>query len=374
MSKSYEILEYMHNSIYTENDNKPYTQRKTKIFFSEPEGGINEDTGILLLIAGFGASANSKVYQKMREKFSDVYNLVTIQCDYFGCEFMQNSKSIIAPKIKKSDLFGVFTEKEINEIYHDNKLNFSKLINIGSKYNINLNLKEDLSDENLENFNDMGIMQALDNIVAVLKVMSIIYENGYEFNTRKVIIYGYSHGGYLGYLCNRLAPYLFSHLIDNSAWLYSKYFLNERILIQRIGSLNINITFDYLAKRNLIYNKVLDLNFLYSGFDNNCKIIVYQGNKDELIGSDEKKKFCDKLYNIEYNEISHKEVDSVIFKSTTHGLGADFLKLFDYSVKKLEFCKDASFKLEDTVIETDERKYYINYNNIFPILTIFNPK
>lgn len=54
---------------------------------SELDESINEGVE-LLLIAGFGASANSKAYKKMREKFSDVYNLVTIQCDYFGCEFI----------------------------------------------------------------------------------------------------------------------------------------------------------------------------------------------------------------------------------------------------------------------------------------------
>lgn len=33
----------------------------------------------------------------MRHEFSDKYNLVTIQCNYFGYEFMQNEKNIIIP-------------------------------------------------------------------------------------------------------------------------------------------------------------------------------------------------------------------------------------------------------------------------------------
>lgn len=372
MSKSYEILQDMHNSIYIKNNNEPYTQRKTKIFFSEPDEGINEDTGILLLIAGYGANANSKVYKKMRETFSDKYNLVTIQCDYFGYEFMQSSKCIESPKLNLEDLVGIFTEKEINDIYYDDELNFNKLISIGSNYNINLNVKEDLSNENFKNFNDMGIMQALDNIVSVLKVMSIIYENGYKFNTKKVIIYGFSHGAYLGYLCNRFAPHLFSHLIDNSAWLYPEYFLKERILIQKVGCLSVNIGFNYLAKKSFVYNKVLDLDYLYSNFHNRCKIIVYHGEDDILISSNDKKKFCSKINIFRYNEISREKIDGLIFNSTGHGLGADFLKLFDYSIKKLEFDKDFLFNLEDIIIETDKKKYCISYNNIFPIFTTFD--
>jgi|GEM_PF-3020457 len=60
MSKNYESIEYMHNSMYCgSSKNSPYNERKTKIYFSESELGINEETGILLLIAGYVGNANS---------------------------------------------------------------------------------------------------------------------------------------------------------------------------------------------------------------------------------------------------------------------------------------------------------------------------
>ncbi|EYE88822.1 hypothetical protein Q428_05955 [Fervidicella metallireducens AeB] len=79
MAREYFITEYTHNSIYVNSKNQGnYKNRKIKIYFSEPNNGINSDTGILLFIAGFGGNANSNVYKKMRNEFADKYNLVTI--------------------------------------------------------------------------------------------------------------------------------------------------------------------------------------------------------------------------------------------------------------------------------------------------------
>ncbi|MGF9699809.1 hypothetical protein [Paenibacillus sp. MABNR03] len=90
----------------------------------------------------------------MRSVFADEYNLVSIQCDYFGLEFMQHSPL----------------------------------------------------PESLYNFNDMGIMQALDNLTAIGIVEQILKDNNLNFNAGKVIAYGHSHGAYLAYLLNVLSP------------------------------------------------------------------------------------------------------------------------------------------------------------------------
>ena len=372
MARNYEILEFMHNSIYSKVlKDKAYNYRKANIYFSEPEVGVNEDTGILLLIAGYGGNASSNVYKKMREQFADKYNLITVQCDYFGYEFMQGTKSVDIGEINKETLRQVFSNKEVKEIYTENKLDFNKLIEIGSKYNISLNVKENLIDETLENFNDMGIMQALDNIVAVLKVMSIIYENEYEFNAKKVIIYGQSQGAYLSYLCNRFCPTLFSNIIDNSSWLYPQYLISSRLVSYVIGNLNLNIEFEYLAKKIDVNNILLDLNYLYSNFQNSCEMISYHGVTDNLITHFKKKDFCGKIKKCSYNEITEGKVDGEIFKSTNHGLDADYLNLFDYAMTNLKFEKDTFLDLpQQVIIETREKNYCIEYKDVLPLFTV----
>lgn len=371
MAKEYCIAEFAHNSVYTENKvRNNYKNRKMNIYFDEPDGGINSDTGILLFIAGFGGNTSSNVYKKMRNEFADRYNLVTIQCDYFGWEFMQQPDRIVVPNFDINQIKQVFSNEEIKKIYVNSKLDFDEFLKSAMKYDLSVKVNADLSGETLEEFNDMGIMQAVDNITAILRVMSILYDNKYEFNAKKVIAYGHSHGAYLSYLCNAFAPSLFSLIIDNSAWIYPEYLKSNRYLIQKINKLTLNVEFDYLVKKFNIDEELLSLQYIYSNFKNTCGIICYHGTTDNLISSFEKSKFCEIIENCEYNEISLKEVDNEIFKSTNHGLDADFLKLFDFVYNKVnkDFQKSNFIDLQnDVIIKTSNGEYLINYDDILPL-------
>ncbi len=373
MAKEYKFNAYGHNSVYLRNYlNNNYNKRKFNVYFSEPEMGVNDETGILLLVPGFGGNANSNVYKKMRNTFADKYNLVTIQCDYFGWEFMQSSSNVFIPNLDIKEIEKIFTKDEIKDIYNEDKgLNLINFINYGKKYNINLSLKENLDNENLENFNDMSIMQALDNITAVLRVMSIIYDNNLKFNTKKVMIFGQSQGAYISYLCNRFCPGLFTLLIDNSSWLYPQYIENNRVVTSIVDNLTMQIYFDYLIGRMSIDKELIDLKYLYSNIHNQCKVIAFHGVTDNLISSKEKKDFCGEIYNCLYCEIDSSKVDGNIFKSTNHGLNADFLNLFDFIYNRESFDKSNLLEFENkVVINTSSNKYTIDYTNILPIFYI----
>ncbi|MFS0575518.1 hypothetical protein AB1K83_07790 [Sporosarcina sp. 179-K 3D1 HS] len=73
-----------HHNIYT-----GLSDRELQIEFYIPETGTSKETGLLLLVPGFGGNIDSKVYKKMRGQLADEYNLVTVQCSFFGREFMQ---------------------------------------------------------------------------------------------------------------------------------------------------------------------------------------------------------------------------------------------------------------------------------------------
>lgn len=374
MSINYEIEVLSQGSIYNKLNKYSENERKLKVYFSLPRGGVSEETGILLLIAGFGAHSNSKVYKKMRDKFADEHNLITIQCDYFGYEFMQESKNIHIPKISKDDLKDIFSTSEIEEIYKGEHFDFEKLIQLGSKYNINLNVEENLSGESRDNFNDMGLMQASDNIVSVLSVLNVIFDNTMIVNTKKVIIYGNSHGSYLGYLCNILAPNLFSLIIDNSAWLYPVYLYEaDRCVPKKFDNLILTSRFNYLARKIIADPKILDLRFLYSKHNNNCMIVSYHGSDDNLITASNKKSFCEGIDKAIYNEITADKVDGLVFKSTRHGLDADFIELFQYTFDRfnIKFEHDTFIDLPKSVIvETDSHQYIVDYENIMPRIRI----
>lgn len=361
MSKEYSYDIYGHPSLLEPKE------RKLNIYFSEPETGVNKDTGILLFIAGFGGNANSNVYKKMRSTFADKYNLVTVQCDYFGWEFMQGSNNIYL-NINKKELEKIFNKEEVEYIYQDANI-FDRLMEISSNNKANISVKEKL-EESLENYNDMGLIQALDNISAVINVIEIIKDNGLEFNNDKIILYGNSHGAYLSYLCNALAPNLFSLLIDNSSWLFPVYLKSSRYLNSMYGNSILSVEFDYLAKELDFDEELLYLPSLYRRFDNKCNIICYHGTNDNLISHIDKVKLRNVINNFRYNEIDNSKVDNIVFKSNRHGLDADFLELFDYTINKFKFKSRIVRKMENVFYETKKNKYIVDYDCILPRLTV----
>jgi hypothetical protein len=128
-----------------------------------------------------------------------------------------------------------------------------------------------------------------------------------------------------------------------------------------------------MAKRLLDDKEILDLSFLYSKFINNCKIISYHGTTDNLISSQYKAEFCNKIRNCSYNEISADKVDSIVFNSTNHGLDADFKELFKYTMENnsMNFEKGTCLDLDNEIIfSTSKHKYIINYQNVVPKLIV----
>lgn len=311
MSTDHTFSIYGHPNIYND-----YSARKLNIYFSEPDKGVKEDTGIVLLIPGFGANANSNVYKKMRSVFADKYNLIAVQCDYFGWEFMQSQA---------------------------------------------------LS-ESRANFNDMGIMQALDNITAVTALEQIIINNALRYNSGKMIIYGHSHGAYLAYLCNIFAPDLFSMIIDNSAWLYPVYIDYSRQLYSADGSVT---TFDYFAREVIEDREILNLKSIYKKYNNTCSILSFHGAHDNLISLSKKQEFCDLISSCELHQVHNGNLND-IFKSSGHGLNADFLLMFDYVMKKhnKEFAFKEASDVTNQNIETNMFSYVVDYTHKLPFLTL----
>lgn len=364
MSKQYDFEIYAHPSIYV--PRREATERKLKIYFSEPEAGVNQDTGILLLISGFGGNANSNVYKKMRSQFADTYNLITIQCDYFGWEFMQNPDEI---SFEPSDLNAYFTKEELHTISQSENPTqtlIHRISKLGKPYIINENLNETLN-----NFNDMSIMQAMDNISAVIAVLEIIKDNHLQINPNKVIAYGHSQGAYLSYLCNAFAPDLFSLIIDNSAWIFPKYMNGARVWQVAAPYDMMLVRFCYLAHQIDFDKELISLNSLYRKFKNQARILSFHGTKDTLAPFTEKQELIRQTRNAFLYEISECNLNGDIFKSAEHGLDADFLKLFDYVWENLAvFPENKAICLESIFYQTPQQKYRFDYSKGLPIVTI----
>lgn len=334
--------------------------RQFKIYFSEPEQQINSETGILLLIAGYGGSANSHVYQKMRRQFADQYNFVTLQCDYLGWQFMQDDHHL---PITEQILRGSLTPREFRTLEKD-FAGHQKLLQ-GKVFSGQIDLKE-----SIENYNEMGLCQAMDHLRALQVLQDILKQNGRAYRQDRIYIYGQSHGAYLAYLCNRLAPEIFSGIIDNSAYLMP-YYLDHDRQITKVGELfSLQKVYHYLAADRTLDRESYDLRYLYHEFSNRAKIICYHGADDEMISLKEKKLFLDGIRNTSLHVITEREVDGKIFQSTGHSLGANLLKLFDMALKELEEERagEGVYDFQKAKIVTSKYVYWIDRTQNIPIL------
>ena len=358
MAENHSIKIPAHHNIYN-----GFSNRELRIEFSIPEKETDEDTGIAIFVPGFGGNIDSNVYKKMRETFADTYNIVTVQCDFFGSEFMQSASSFNL-KGDINELLSALSFDERNSINED----YSNLLEVLSTRDITLPVVAKI-DETRDYFNDMGFMQAIDIITAIEAVRIILIENGIKFNEEKVIGYGHSHGAYLLHLSNCLAPHLFSHIIDNSAWIEPVYLSTNRYLFQQFGQMTLQIEFDYIAKSSIEDKQALSLCTFYSCFDNAAKIISFQGNDDNLINHIEKENLLKRIPHVEFVLIDENSVDNIIFKSNKHGLDADFLKMFEYGLEKLGHYNNSIESRLIYEIVLSQTKIIVDYSSRLPVFS-----
>jgi hypothetical protein len=352
MAKEFKIMTTTCSNIYNNN-----SSRELCVHYCEPEGGVTGDTGILILIPGFGANINSNVYKKMMSVFADRYNLVTVQCEYFGQRFMwEDATNHPTITLNMERVKDIITKEQTHDLV-ENKLldNENYVIELARQWNL---VTQGILDESLEEFNDMGILQAIDNVIAVLSVADRIKQDGQVFNKNKIIAYGHSHGAYLAYLCNAFTQNMFALVIDNSAWLFPAYLTAARSVLFTEFSMLLH----YLAKQSLYDEELLNLKKLYKKFDNKCKIMCFHGVDDNLTSLNDKKEFGKKLNRFIFKKITKDHVDGKIFKSTNHGLDADFLELFDHAMNKQKFIvNNENLVLSPIHLKTQTNEYIFDY-------------
>ncbi|WP_102692916.1 DUF2920 family protein [Rummeliibacillus pycnus] len=340
------------------------TGRNLRIDYSLPSQGVTAETGLLLLVPGYGGNIDSNVYKKMRDVFADQYNLVTVQCTYFGDSFMQNVETFT---FSNNDQFAqeYLTKDEQIKVQENPALLIKYLSNFSIKFPLTATINE-----TLDEFNDMGFMQAIDLITSIDAVKIILRENHLPFDEQKVLGYGHSHGAYLLHLCNRLEPSLFTAIIDNSAWLEPVYLTSNRYLFKSYGKMILQIKFDYLAKEILLDKKALNLNTIYKNFDNQAEILVFQGTNDNQIDYKEKEIITSKVNNTSFILIDEKDVDNNIFYSNQHGLDADFLKLFNLAYSKLEMKKNLTVRKKFDKLKFSNTTITIDHSQALPFFQL----
>lgn len=343
-------------------------ERKFKMYFAEPTEGTDAFTGIFLFIAGYGGHAMSSVYQKMRRTLADQYNCITLQCDYLGYQYMQNDHHL---PVTETMLRGALSPREYRMLESNYEENKDLLI--GKVLSDYISLQETADD-----FNEMGLWQAMDNLMAVKVLLDVLLENGIHVCRYRMFIFGQSHGAYLAYLCNFLAPGLFTGIIENSAYLFP-YFLNQDREVTKVGSvLTLRKIYHYLIADQDIDADSYDLRKLYQSFQNQSRIISYHGAEDAMIPILEKKEFLSQIQGVSLHIVAEEDIDGKMFRSAGHSLEADFFLVVEEAMQELETMLVCSYAISDVpanvFFQTKKYRYGVHWETGIPILDYTDQK
>lgn len=86
---------------------------------------------------------------------------------------------------------------------------------------------------------------------------------------------------------------------------------------------------------------------------------------DTLVNINEKQKLVNSIKGV-FIEVKPKDINMEIFKTTSHGLGADYIKLFDYYMENKLFTHKKTLSMDNVKILSNQATYEINYANLVP--------
>jgi len=187
------------------------------IFLTLPEGGVNEKTGIILMITGFEDIPTSGYQQNVLcPHLANAYNCITAGVSYFGIfrdgymriplSFINNMNRIYDANLTQEDFSNVREPLDFYQIVADKVL---------SRGVANLDLRcQPLLVTGRNEYQSWGFLPALDCLRAVWEVI----KRYPEVDTKKIIAYGVNYGGYIALLLGKYAPHTFSVVLDKNGY------------------------------------------------------------------------------------------------------------------------------------------------------------
>ena len=200
-----------------------------------------------------------------------------------------------------------------------------------------------------DEYNNFGIMQALDIINAIY----FVRKNSAKFKlskTPKTLLFGTSHGGYLGFLCAKFAPWLIDAVVENSGYVVAPfrfyglgkdldYFKDREVEVNWFENI-VLCTFtkthftantnspNFFCKARLDIRNPLNESQLKTQVKHQNKpiFVSYHSVRDELDSAQNKEKFFEILQNSGFEASlrvvkDESEIDGKFIKNLEHGMG-----------------------------------------------------
>lgn len=364
-------------------------RKQLEYFLTFPKEGLNKDTGLVFCIPPWGDKADSP-YQKnkLRPYISDRYNCVSCGINYFGIQPQVFGDYVVMPSPHFFE--GISVLYDINPLnYADNGyVSLNQVAEILRMKGIKrlpsyCRVYFKLANGEYESF---GFLPALDHLTICGEILK-----RFPLNTKRIIAFGSSYGGYIALLMAKYAPQTFSVIIDNSGFVRTS--MNnvagvDLFYIEKTLELN-GVSFPW-AKDNLwrIYDEMSPYYFsdshkcirnLLQKTHNHCisKYYIFHAEEDPIAPTAYKKAFVDTIKNYAesvYSKfISKEDLDGKLFKTLEHGMNASLRGIFDY-VYQLDGCDlakrnlETDFDLESTYeFHCKGITYSFNYHRDFTV-------
>ncbi|MGE5380677.1 MAG: DUF2920 family protein [Methylocystaceae bacterium] len=336
-------------------------RKPIEYFVTRPSTPLNNNTGLLFTICGYGQMANEVYWlEKLNPYLADQYNCLVVNINYYGINRTTSPQVNDNAFALARNAYGYNLDNP--SLPFDTRINnFLSWVHARGIQLLDARFNEFMFLES-EEYNSFGFLPALDHLMVLGRLLK-----DEEFNHQRIMVLGTSYGGYIGQLMGKFAPNTFAVIIDNSGFsrtrlgdLLTKELWKYGNLI-RLGPNNeVNVFFSHnypwtiydetspyyfsdacRCIRSLLHEKHrLKSSTRYYVFHSVCdNDIAPIADKDKVV---EQLKRYNSIF---YKRVTAEDIDGRLFKNLEHGMDASLKGIFNY-VADLERAKGYDFNQE----------------------------
>ncbi len=373
-----------------------FERKPIEYFATFPDNGINNDTGLILVIPGWGDRADFE-YQKdkLRPYLSNKYNCISVGVNYFGAKLHALAGNESKFQILDSNrfatsvynMFGISQQdyiiKGVLQLDILSRILAARGIkSLGMEFRLALRNRLDTNE-----YQSFGFLPAIDHI----QVLGEVLEK-YKINRKRLIAFGSSYGGYIALLLGKFAPNTFSVIIDNSGFIKSSLPDIATVELGReSGKVNVNGV-DYPRVPYSPWTIGDETSPYYFSDSHRCirnlllsehitktptKYYIFHSMEDAIVPVKDNDAFCAMLkereVEVSYKVVNANDIDGRLFKNLNHGMNASLRGIFDFVAGSNgnNFCKAESLtdfdKSSRYIFNCGERAYIFSYNKNYSI-------
>lgn len=304
-----------------------------------PDHGINDDTGLIFWIGGWGMSPTETYSaEKLMPHLANTANCIVVSVFYHGIR-QKFSESILRFPSNWTQLmnerFGTPVDARPIDVFAS--LPSRGILQVPFEFEFSI-VEDEVGD-----YLSWGFLPALDHIAVLGQVLA-----DYPINKKRLIAMGTSYGGYIVNLMIKFMPNTFSCAIDNSGFTHTlpeqiaSYELRSpiigtgpsglQVLMMRLSA----FTFQDSNASNYFkeaFKQIRDLNCPGHMREGETKLYVFHSPEDTIAALDPKETFCierQKYAPTELKSMTPADIDGALFKDMSHGMKASMRKMFGY--------------------------------------------